>query len=349
MKFEPNSVATAIGSFPHQNVDDAGKLIFESIPSIPVWPQLPKRSFLEDMNNQYSRSLPCYVIDDNNNKSGFDTSRDLPKELETFYSKVIEDDLEYFGLDENHSVGFSYFLKNALNENTGKLLALKGQVTGPLTLGLVTDTDGKYAFYKSDLFDTIVKNSAMNARWQIRKLREIFPQVIIFIDEPSLSIIGSGFYSIENSLVINSFNEIIKGIRDEGGIPGMHCCGNADWDELLNLDLDIINFDATDEIVVDKFLNSVNIIEYLEKGKCIAWGIVPTIIDKIENATFEEIEQNFYSMITRLSEKGIKEEDILTNSIITPSCGTGTLTIPLAEKALILTGNLSDSVRGKRG
>jgi hypothetical protein len=347
MTFKPNSIATAIGSFPHSNAEEAGELIFETIPHLPVWPQLPQRDFLEEINNQYSRGLPCYCIDRENKKYGFNTNHDLPGELERFYNRVIEEKIDYFGLDESYSQGFAYFMKAIEERDKGDLFSIKGQVIGPLTHGLVPDIrDGKYAIYKPDLFDAIVKNGTMNARWQIRKMKEVFPQVVMFIDEPSLSIIGSGYYAVDHDLAIDSFREIIGGIREEGGIPGMHCCGNANWDELLGLDLDIINFDATDEAVVNKFIHSKKLIEYFERGKSVAWGVVPTIRDAIEKVTLEEIERNFHSMIKMLSEKGLSEDDLLVYSIITPSCGTGTLATALAEKAMRLTKALSDKLRG---
>src|SRR3990172_9218271 len=193
MKFEPQSAATIIGSFPHLKAEQACALVFSALAKIPAWPQLPRRSFLEDMTNQYSMRLPCFSVDEKNKKSGFDTSRDLSGELERFYTKIIEDDVEYFGTDDKHAAGFSCYINELRNRKGDNFIALKGQVTGPLTLGLLTDSvDGKYALYKPDLFDAIVKNCAMSARWQVRRLREVSDTVIIFFDEPSLSVIGSG-------------------------------------------------------------------------------------------------------------------------------------------------------------
>jgi methionine synthase II (cobalamin-independent) len=349
MNFKPNAATTVIGSFPHVVPGEACRLVFDTLPEIPAWPQLPRRDFLEDMNAQFSRWLPCIRKDLENKKIGFDTSRDLPGELERFYTHIIEDDVEYFGLDEAHAAGFGCFIDALRADRPDGLLALKGQTTGPLTLGLMTDsTDGKYALYKPDLFDSIVKSCAMNARWQVRKMREFFDAVVVSFDEPSLSVIGSGFYSVDKGLVAGAFREIIQAIHDEGGLAATHCCGNADWDDLLDpsLDLDIINFDATDDIIADKFVNARNAVGYLKSGKCIAWGVVPTIKDKIESATPEGVETNFHDVVEKLSRRGVNETDILAQSIITPSCGTGTLTLQLAEKAMALLKGLSLRVKG---
>lgn len=349
MKFKPKSSATVIGSFPHEEAVDACKLVFDTLRDIPAWPQLPRRDFIEDMYGQFSRSLPCMHIDHEKKKIGFDTSADLPGQLERFYDRVIADDLEYFGLDDRHAAGFSCFIDEAAKRGGKKFLALKGQNAGPITLGLMTDiTDGKYALYKPDLFDAIVKNCALNARWQVRALRKLSDTAIVFFDEPSLSIIGSGFYSVDRALVTGSLNEIAREIQKEGGLSGTHCCGNADWDELLGLDLDIINFDATDEIIVEKLVNSKSLPPYMEKGKCIAWGIVPTLKDKIEAATLDVIIANFHSLVKQLAGRGIREDDVLNQSIITPSCGTGTLSVGLAEKVMSLLGEASFRIQSGR-
>ena len=349
MTFKPNGAATVIGSFPHEKAADACALVFDSLRDIPAWPQLPRRGFLEDMNVQFCKRLPCLALNMADRKAGFDTSRDMAGELERFYTHVIEDDVDYFGLDDDHAAGFGCFLKGVQDGKAATAIALKGETTGPLTLGLMTDAvDGKYALYKPDLFDAVVKNCAMNARWQVRALKQFSGQVIVFFDEPSLSIIGSGFYSVDRNQVISSFREITDGIHGEGGLAGTHCCGNADWDDLLDpaTGLDIINFDATDEIIVDKFVNARNLLPYLERGGCVAWGVVPTLRDKLEAATPDSVKSGFHAVVKRLAARGIGEDEILARSIVTPSCGTGTLPVDLAEKAMMLLKGLSASLSG---
>ena len=55
--------ATAIGSYPHNNVDDACDLILKTLPEIPCWPQLPERDMNEEMLVQYTEGLPFLKID----------------------------------------------------------------------------------------------------------------------------------------------------------------------------------------------------------------------------------------------------------------------------------------------
>jgi hypothetical protein len=58
------------------------------------------------------------------------------------------------------------------------------------------------------------------------------------------------------------------------------------------------------------------------------------------------VEQNFHSVIKKLSRRGVSESEVLARSIITPSCGTGTLALPLAEKTMALLKGLSLQLKG---
>ena len=84
----------------------------------------------------------------------------------------------------------------------------------------------------------------MKARWQIKMLKRLNPNVIIFIDEPYLVSIGSRYVNIPAGDVIRSLDEVFSAIREEGALSGVHCCGNTDWPLLLKRGVDILNFDA---------------------------------------------------------------------------------------------------------
>ena len=59
---------TAIGSWPHKDIEKITNLVFDNFKEIPSWPQLPKLGFFENMYVQYSQGLPSIVIDKDNEK-----------------------------------------------------------------------------------------------------------------------------------------------------------------------------------------------------------------------------------------------------------------------------------------
>lgn len=85
---------------------------------------------------------------------------------------------------------------------------------------------------------------------------------------------------------------------------------------------------------------------FLKNGGKIAWGVVPTL-DKeaLENADLEVLAQKFDKAVRYLTDKGIDKDLIIDNSMISPSCGAGSLSEDLAEKAMKLTKDLSDILK----
>ena len=115
---------------------------------------------------------------------------------------------------------------------------------------------------------------------------------------------------------------------------------------LLDSKIDIISFDAFSYF--DKFILYPELIKtYFNHGKIIAWGIVPT--DKAEviaEQTTKGLVQKLNDQMDELSGKtGIDKKTIISQSFITPSCGTGSLDLDSAKKVLKLTKEVSDAFR----
>lgn len=346
---EFKGVCTAIGSLPHQDVDRACEIVLESFSQIPAWPQLPKRNLRENMYIQASEGMPCLVLDEEKGKVYFQTKGDITGELEKFYEKIIENKIDYFKISEDYAAGF-YSLREHLRKRLSKeergagILALKGQLIGPISFGLtVTDENRKSILYHEQLVDAVVKTCVMKARWQITRMKEVFPQIIIFIDEPYLASFGSAFVSLSRDEVVNYLNQVIDSIKSEGAIAGIHCCGNTDWSILMDTKVDIISFDAY------SYLETISLYpgklkEFLTQGRYLAWGIVPASSQAMEEE-INSLIKRFEDGLKLLSSKGVERERILENLLITPSCGTGTLPVEVAEKIVKLTRGVSDNIK----
>jgi hypothetical protein len=78
----------------------------------------------------------------------------------------------------------------------------------------------------------------------------------------------------------------------------------------------------------------------------IAWGIVPTGDDRlIDNASVGSLYGLLNERIEATAAIGYPRQRLLDQSLITPSCGTGSLSIPRARKVLDLTRDLSRRAR----
>jgi hypothetical protein len=345
MSADFNCIATGIGSLPLVDPDEAVALSLTYLPEAPIWPQLPQRSFLEHFCGQYSEGLPGLVVDRPKQSYCFDTSRDLDTELERFYERYLAKDHDYFRILEDHAAGFYAFVAELKNKGLPPAARfLKGHCTGPLTFGItVKDSDGKDIVYHDILFDAITKGLAMKAAWQVRILKQFGLPVILFIDDPAMYALSSGLYSISPDLVAGKLREIITMVHDEGGITGIHCCGNADWPLLFRTGVDIVSFDAASYL--DKvLLYRGEIKEFFHRGGSLAWGIVPTTGFTGED-TAEGLVDRLEGGMKRLSDAGIDRKTVLRQSLITPACGLGSLTTAQAEAILKLTGEVSDRMQ----
>ncbi len=347
MPFIPQCIATGIGSFPHTDAGAACDVILSTIPEVPVWPQLSKIDFREQMEIQYSEGLPCVVFDETKNRIYFDTSVDYTCDLERFYENYIEGNLDYFKISFEFARGLYEMEKRLSETKLSSIQYFKTQVTGPITFGLSVVDENKRAIYYDEIFrDVVVKGITMKTRWLLRKYKSLGYSQICFIDEPILSAFGSSTYvSVQRSDVVDYLREVIEAIHEEGALAGIHCCGNTEWTILIDAGVDIISFDAYEfGETIGYYPEQTK--EFLEKEGAIAWGIVPTS-GKINQETSESLIKQLESKIDCLAKKGIDKSLIWEKCLITPSCGTGSLSVELSEKVFKQLSKVSSALREK--
>lgn len=336
-KFEFNGLATAIGSMPHVDPHEACSPVLTHLPDIPVWPQLPRRSFLENMYVQFSEDFPGVVLEDE--RIWVDRSQDLSKSLEKLYADYLGDNSDNRVISRDYAAGLHIFLDVAAEEN---VKAAKGQVTGPFSFGLtVADQEQRPVLYDEVLADALAKHLRLKAAWMEQALGAISPNTVIFIDEPYLSSIGSAFVSIPREQVIALLEETLGGIS---GLKGIHCCGNTDWSLILQTSIDILSFDAYN-YGESLSLYPSEVKAFLERGGVIAWGIVPNEKHALPKESESSLLDNLEDKMGLLAKKGVDYNIIRSRCLITPSCGLESLSAGEAGKALELTAAVSAGFR----
>ena len=333
-EFKPGLRSLAAGSLPHTDPEAACRLALSAL-EIPTWPQLPRRSFLENMYVQFSERFPGVIV--NNERIYIDRERDLDPELERLYIAYLMNDLEHAAISSEYAAGLYCFLD--MDEDHPPIV--KGQVTGPVSWGLmVADQNRKPVLYDDILAEAVAKHLRLKATWMEQQLRKLSPQTIIFVDEPYMSSFGSAFVSLNREQVITAMEEVFAGIE---GLKGVHCCGNTDWSLLLSTTVDILNLDAY-EYAEALALYSDQVGEFLDRGGVIAWGIVPAS-EQAHKETVDSLSQRFHQALALLTGKGLHQDDILSSALIMPSCGCGSLPVETAERVLELTGELAAALQ----
>lgn len=327
---------TGIGSLPHLDPGVAVDLVLSSC-DIPFWPQLPSRSFRELMIPQYSEGLPGAVLDTEKEKVLLEYAGQ--DELNRFYELFSGG--EDFPISEEYSGGFYSFLQRIEGR---QFRTLKGHITGPLTFTLgLKKADGRYIYFDEELREIALMLLQRKARWQVKELSRFSESVIIFIDEPILTAIGSSSYlGVEPAEAERLLTDTISAVKSEGGISGIHCCGKADWEMLTRTGVDILNFDAYDYFNTLKIYTE-EIGEFFRGGGTIAWGMIPTT-RAVNDETLDGIRERLLSGINDLS-SGIPEEVVIKHSMLTPSCGAGSRSIEEAEKVFSLLKSLGEEMK----
>jgi hypothetical protein len=356
MELKTKFIGTAIGSMPFTDPDYAVKVSLERLPDAPIWPQLPKLGIREQMEVQYSEGIPCAVIDEAKKRMYIDTSQDYSELFADFYETYMaamdpesgSGDCSALAISPDFSKGIPAFEK-ALKAKGGKLPFVKVQTTGPCSFALTIVDENKRAIYYNEEFrDVIVKALAMKCRWQVAKFKSYAQNVICFIDEPILSAFGSSTYvSVKREDVVALLQEMIAAVHAEGGIAGIHCCGNTEWSILVDSGVDIVNFDAF-EYGETISMYASHMKKHLARGGLLAWGVVPTSV-AIREASVASLEAQLEKVMDKLAAQGIDKKAITEQAIITPSCGTGSMEAADAEKVFLMVAELSKRMKAKYG
>ena len=351
--FQGLASTTLIGSMPHKDRDKAIGLILDSVPQIPVWPQLPAYP-AEQMLVQYAEGLPG-LVEEAGRRFVRTGTEEFDRESYLFYEQFIaleegaaEVANSRFQMGSETGATFRYFLEVLSTANL-TFRALKGQIAGPFTLlsGL-KDQDGRALLFDERFQDIIPKLLAYKAKWQIEFLKPFGVPVIVFLDEPALAGFGSSaFITVTAELVRKILTEVVDGIHSAGALAGIHVCANTDWLLAFQSHFDIINFDAYNYF--DKFaLYRKECLEFMRRGGNIAWGIVPTLDpEAIATETSESLADRWTGQVRELLSGEMSVEETLEHSIFTPSCGCGSLTEDTTARVLELLKGFSRIV-GKR-
>jgi methionine synthase II (cobalamin-independent) len=329
------------GSVPWTDPAHACRLVRQYFPAVSGWPQLPRRTFSENMYAQFSERFPGIVLEAD--RIWVDRRIDLDPELEALYMAYLEDDLAYGELSADYALGLPTFLAGAATVG-GRPVAIKGQVTGPVSWGLtVVDQDRRPTLYDEILADAIAKHLRLKARWQERTLRAICPpgvETIISVDEPFMSSFGSAFVALGREQVLTLIDEVLTGID---GFKMVHCCGNTDWGLLTETAMDMLSFDAH-EYAPNLALYPEEVRAFLARGGMLAWGITPNT-SAAGNETVSSLVERLEAGIELLVQKGIHRDDLLQASLISPACGLGTLPAELGERIFELTAGVAAAMQ----
>ncbi len=307
MPFEGNLLTTGMGILPHRELERAMKVAMSV--DIPFWPQLPRMSFFEDMYVQASENFPGIVLEPENLNMWLNTKK-FYEELENTLIHFEEED--FFRMSPKFSATYHRFMSQDLSS----YVAIRGQLEGPVSFGLkVLNEDKKPIIFSEEVRSILFDFMAKKANVQLKELKEKNPNAFMFIDEPGLQYIFSSVSGYTNDMARADFEVFFNQIEHPRGI---HLCGNPDWDFLLNLDIDILSFNAYNcgEIFI-KYRDSIK--RFIEKGGIIGWGLIPANYDEFKKENIEGLIHHIEGLWKDLVNVGFDLDELISKSILMPA------------------------------
>ncbi|RJQ08951.1 MAG: hypothetical protein C4551_04375 [Bacillota bacterium] len=361
----PCLATTGVGSLPHVSVDKAVADILSCCPEFPYWPQLPKRSRQEDMYRQFSSGLPgveALPASGAEREAAVSPSWRRDDEAASRLERVYRDFLAVDAAGPEAALASGPGIPDrwatspddapglaALAEALGTraVRGVKGQITGPISLGLaVSGPDGRALLYEDDLMDGVVRGLALKARWQEDFLSAVTGRpVLLSVDEPYLGTFGSAYFPYSPETV-QAYLEILSATLR--GLWGVHCCANTDWEFILGSPVRYLSFDAhafgTRFVLYPEAVRS-----FLAAGKLLAWGVVPTDAETLAASDARGLARVLLDHFETLVARGVPETALTRQSMITPACGLAGLPLDEARRAMRVAQEVSRRVRSELG
>ncbi|MCK5681714.1 hypothetical protein KAI46_12975 [bacterium] len=337
MTLPGNLMTTAMAVMPHTDVDDALKTALSL--DIPFWPQLPNYNYYEDMYVQAAEHFPGIILDIKERTLRFSSDKFFA-ELDETLSHYEEP--EYFDVSEQYSAVYHRFLGLDLKERP----AIRGQLEGPVSFGFfVKDENDRPILFDDNVRPFLYEFMAKRVNVQLKRLKERNANAFMFIDEPGLQFIFnamSGYNDVLAKEELEYFFTMIERPR------GIHLCGNPDWDFLLGFDMDIVSIDLyTNAMVLPLYKKSI--INFIERGGTIVWGVVPTNIEPFMKENQETLIKLLETTWQGLYDAGLDRELLLSRSLLSPAtcCLINPDKHKTVNQAFTNLINLSESLREK--
>ncbi|SPD73237.1 conserved hypothetical protein [uncultured Desulfobacterium sp.] len=348
-EFSPGGIATGIGSLPFTDPDEAVGFVIRYFSRAPHWPQMPRRGSEEYFVFQFLQPLvDSGLLIVKGDSYFFDASRpDWPERLTDFYSICLAAEsgdalaLAKFLPPVRAARGFHAFLAHLEKMDFDNVLFVKGQIAGPLTVGLnLKDQEGRFSYYNDELRDVIVRTLALNSRSQARALSQFGRQAVIFVDEPAVSAYGTRDHlTMTKEMIIEDINAIFRAVFLENALTGVHACEAIDWSILLETHMQILSLDAYRfGQSLGYYLQQVN--DFLNRGGSVAWGIVPTLDDPFKE-TPDSLLDRLKGLLSQLVCCGPDIDLVIRQSLITPACGAGLLSVDWTQRIYGLANAVS--------
>jgi hypothetical protein len=224
---------------------------------------------------------------------------------------------------------------------------LKLQATGPVTLALALDAGGREALAVPSARGPLAIGYAARIRWLVTRVREALPawSVLLVLDEPSLA---HPLVAARPRLAL----ELWRALGATGAdVTGLHCCATPPWGLVLDLDPQLVSFDAIRD--GDAATDDPAFRRLVEGGAAVAWGLLPAS-GPLDGSGAPDGSADPDALAERLLDlvewtAGDYLPEVLARSLVTPTCGLASLDEPDATRRLTVAAAVGSRARSLAG
>ena len=315
----PVGVASAVGSLPHGDIDDAVELALGSQPLLPAAPSLPRRAPVEGMIPQAAWGIAGVLV--------------LPDGSLLVDEAAVDPGAPFDGgIEGEPFAGLRAFLAAV----AGRTTPFKIQLTGPVTLGLALHAVGVPA---DRAFPVAEQAVHARVREVLTAARASAPEAtpVLFLDEPGLTAALEPGFPLGVDDTLDLVSRALAAVEG-GALAGLHCCGRADWPVVLAAGPQILSL----PVDAGATEHPGAVADFLDRGGWVAWGAVPT--DRPLGETAEILWRRMVAEWDALVVAGCDPNRLVHQSVITPACGLVGLDVAQAAHVLVLTNLLAQRV-----
>ncbi len=318
--------ATAIGSLPLDEPDEAVDLVLSALPRLPAAPSLPTAHPVEGMLAQAAWGL-----------RGVEVAEDgslvvTPGALDRHHP---------FAEDDGAGVGGPPFatLQAFLRAVQGRPGPIKLQLTGPVTLGRALHEAGAPADVAFPVAGAAVRER-VEALLAAARFAAPASDLLLFLDEPGLSGNEHPRFPLANEAVVQLLSESLASVELDA-VSGVHCCGATDWSLVTQAGPRVLSLPVSASLVS----HAGTLGRYLERDGWIAWGAVPT--DEPVGETGDGLWRRLSDLWCALVREGCDAGRLRRQALVTPACGLAGHGASQADHRLRLAAELGRRVLGQ--
>jgi len=326
--FVPGGAFTGIGSLPFEDPQEAVSFVADLSPQIPFWPQLPAGDMVGAV---FGHASPAFspVLLGRPAAAGYELSEERLAQLRVAAADPPSP------LTETQAPGLSAFHRAARRGAFARAQAVKGQVTGPLTLACLLRVAGSSGIARRDVVSVLAALVVKQATWQIQQLRYLHRPVLMFVDEPALGITADHPDARAHASVLRG---ICGAIRAAGGIAGLHCCTLAWLGQLSGVQPDIISFDALGGMTAP--IDDETTRGFWSADGIMAFGLIPPQ----QTEPVPSTRQLFARWVLAGASVGDDVAALAGRTMVTATCGLALQSPAAAEASFRQAANLSSLI-----